>query len=133
MDDIVLKYITAIGTLVISWPAVLAIALIVFRDGIRDFIINLRKGKFGPVQFEAFERLVERGHSSLSTVEALNVEIAKSRIIELEMTQGLMPNPKFNSIIAKMKLLVEDLEKNVSPSELDDNSVKKKSARTKKT
>jgi hypothetical protein len=51
-----------------------------------EFLKHLRSAKFGPVQFEAFERFVERGETTLSTIEKIDIEIAKSRIIELEVS-----------------------------------------------
>jgi hypothetical protein len=65
----------------------------------------------GPLEFEALERLVERGRSSLSTVEQLNIEIARSRIIELEATQRLMPQAEFKESIVRLKELVEELDR----------------------
>jgi hypothetical protein len=87
------EYIRSIGGLIFSWPAVMLIAVVLLRRQIApaarsllDFLAQIRKGKFGPVQFENFERLVARSESSISVVENINVEIAKSRVIELEVS-----------------------------------------------
>jgi hypothetical protein len=62
-----LDYIKTIGQLLLSWPAVALIGVFVLRrqlgpsaDRLGEFLGHLRKAKFGPVQFEAFERFVER-------------------------------------------------------------------------
>jgi hypothetical protein len=109
--QIVLEYIEVIGGLFLSWPIVILIGLLIFRVELGKFVAHLRSGKVGPLEFQAFERLVERGHSSLSTVEQLNIEIARSRIVELEITQTLMPRPEFEKNIERLKGLIAELDR----------------------
>lgn len=54
--------------------------MIIFRVPLGELITHLRKWSVGFLKFEAFEGLVERGNSSLSMIEKLNIEIARSRI-----------------------------------------------------
>jgi hypothetical protein len=92
----IIDYIETIGGLLFSWPAIVLICIfvfIVFRhqmgpplNKVAGFFAQIRSGKLGPVEFERFDRLVTRGESSISTIEKINVEIAKSRIIELEVS-----------------------------------------------
>ena len=115
-----LDYIKTIGQLLLSWPAVALIAVFVLRnhlgpgaERLGEFFGHLRKAKFGPVQFEAFERLVEHGQTSLSTIEKINIEIAKSRIIELEVTSILLSEEQKRAVDSQ----VENLKKYIGQLE----------------
>jgi len=123
--DLFLKYVGTIGGLLISWPVVILVAIWLLREELGEFIINLRSGKIGPVQFRAFEKLVERGHSSLTTVEQLNIEIAKTRITELEITQQLMPNDEFERSVERMKELISELEASIPKTSVVDQKPKR--------
>jgi hypothetical protein len=90
MNDPLLEYLKVIGGLLLSWPVIILIIAVAFRKPLGELIGQLHKGKIGPLQFEAFDRLVERGNSSLSTTERLNIEIAESRITELEATSAVL-------------------------------------------
>ena len=116
----ILEYIKTIGQLLLSWPAIVLIGVFVLRhhlgpsaERLGEFLGHLRKAKFGPVQFEAFERFVERGQTALSTIERINIEIAKSRIIELEVSRILFTEEQIrevNSQIQNLKRYVSELE-----------------------
>jgi hypothetical protein len=109
-----IDYLSVIN--VIIWPAVVLIALIAFKQEIASFFGQLQRAKIGPVQFEAFDRFVARGQSSLSAIERLNIEIARSRITGLEasstlmeLTSVIMPGRAGGDTAAKIKSHVEAL------------------------
>jgi hypothetical protein len=87
------SYISAVGGLIVSWPVVVLVLLVIFRKPILGLSNSIQKGKVGPVEFERFEKLVERSEQSLSTIEKIHLEIAKSRVVELEVTMrvGIVP------------------------------------------
>jgi hypothetical protein len=116
-NAVFLDYIKTIGQLLLSWPAVALITIFVLRhhlgpsaEHLGELLGNLRKAKFGPVQFEAFERFVERGQTTLSTIEKINVEIAKSRIIELEVSRILFSEDQIREVNSQ----IDNLRKYIS-------------------
>jgi hypothetical protein len=115
-----LDYIKTIGGLLLSWPTIVLIGIFVLRrhlgpsaERLGEFLSNLRRAKVGPLQFETFEKFVERGESSLSTIEKINVEIAKSRIIELEVSSILFNEEQSKQValqIENLRKLINQLE-----------------------
>lgn len=83
---------TEILEVLISWPAAAIVAVLVFRKPLMRLVERLiesdsGKAKVGPVEIE-LGRIAEEGATALETLKRLNVLMAESRLLEMEITEG---------------------------------------------
>lgn len=86
------EWTKVVGGLLLSWPVTaLAIALIFRRPFLRllDRLTasDQAKAEIGPVKIE-LGKLAEQGQIALGTMHRLNLLMAESRLLELEITEG---------------------------------------------
>ena len=90
-----LEWIKAIGPLVCSWPTVLLFTLFILRNPLRELIKQftgpgVRKARIGPVEIEReLGELAEKGKQAIDKVSRLSELMAESRLLELEITEGM--------------------------------------------
>lgn len=90
-----LEWTKAIGALVFSWPVVLLVALVVFRKPLGKLIdqltgTDLKRAKIGPFEIEReLGNLAKEGKQAVETMNRLNVLMAESRLLELEITNSM--------------------------------------------
>jgi hypothetical protein len=98
MQDSALEWVKAIGSLLISWPAVGVIFLLVFRKPILlvlDRFIRSAEGAraiVGPMTLE-LGKLAEEGKQAVTRLNRITELGAESRLLELEIT-----DTKFGSV-----------------------------------
>jgi hypothetical protein len=66
-----------------SWPVAIVIVALLFRKHLSAFFVTVRKGKVGPVEFERFDRILEKSEAAVEDIERLQLLIAKARLAEL--------------------------------------------------
>ena len=77
---------------IISWPTSAIISVLVLRKPIRNLVERLinsesGKAKVGPVEIE-LGKLAEDGQQIVQSLNRLNLVMAESRLLELEITEG---------------------------------------------
>jgi hypothetical protein len=90
-----LEWIKVIGPTLISWPIVGLIVILLFRRPILKVIdqftnADIRRAKFGPVEIEReLTKIAEQGQQAVSNLNRLTELGAESRLLELEITEGM--------------------------------------------
>lgn len=107
------EWVRIIGSLVLSWPTFAVLFVLIFRAPIRSLIQRLTqstdsKAKFGPIEVE-LGKLAEQGHQAVQKLNRLNVLMAESRLLELEITES-----KFRGVFTpdqqqRMRSQIEEL------------------------
>ena len=105
--------------IVISWPMAVIIALLILREPIRRVIQRLvqsdsGKAKLGPVEIE-LGKIAEDGRQAVDQLHRLNVLMAETRLLELEITEGNFgpmfseeQREKMQQQINELRLLMND-------------------------
>jgi hypothetical protein len=113
----VLEWVKAIGSLVFSWPVMILLALVIFRKPLRKLIdqltgTDIKRAKVGPIEIEReLGNLAKEGKQAVETMNRLNILMAESRLLELEITDSM-----FGSIFSpaqrqRMKEQIDELRK----------------------
>jgi hypothetical protein len=116
-----LNWFNAIGTLACSWPTLLVIALFAFRRPLRELIRQftageLRKARIGPLELEReLGELAVQGRQAVGDVRRLSELMAESRLLELEITEGMFGNILSPEQRARMLDHIEELRKLTLP------------------
>jgi hypothetical protein len=136
----ILQWVNSIGPLLCSWPTVVLLALIVFRKPLSKLIQelineNVKRAKVGPVEIEReLGKLAEEGKQAVENMNQLNILMGKTRLFELEVTEGKF-GPVFspeqraqmqqhiNELRTLMQTIKEDEERKKKDSN-GDNEVK---------
>ena len=90
-----LNWVEIIGSLVFSWPVMITLALIVFRKPLYRLVeqmtgVDVKRAKFGPVEIEReLKSLAYEGRQAVDVMNQINVIMAESRLLELEITESL--------------------------------------------
>ncbi len=108
-----LEWVKVLGPLLFSWPvAALIIALIFHRPllGLLDRLTASDYGKaaVGPVKIE-LGKLAEQGKIAVGTLNRLNLLMAESRLLELEITEANFGRVFSGEQRARMKQHIEEL------------------------
>ena len=91
----VLEWVKAIGSLIFSWPVMILLALVVFRKPLHKLIdqmtgADVKRAKVGPVEIEReLSNLAKKGNKAVETMNRLNILMAESRLLELEITDSM--------------------------------------------
>lgn len=113
----VLEWVKAIGSLVFSWPLMILVALIIFRKPLRKLIDQLtgtdvKRAKVGPVEIEReLGNLAKEGKQAVETMNRLNILMAESRLLELEITDGMFGSIFSPAQSQRMKEQIDELRK----------------------
>ena len=97
----------------ISWPAATIVAVLVFRKPLMRLVERLiesdsGKARVGPVEIE-LGRIAEEGATAVETLRRLNVLMAESRLLELEITEGNFSTVFTPEQRSRMKEQIEEL------------------------
>ncbi len=90
-----LEWIKVIAPILISWPVVGLLALFILRKPFLKLIgqftnSDIRKAKIGPIEIEReLTKLAEQGQQAVSNLNRINLLMAESRLLELEITEGI--------------------------------------------
>lgn len=91
----VLEWVKAISSLIFSWPVMILFALVIFRKPLYKLIdqmtgTDVKRAKVGPVEIEReLSNLAKEGKLAVETMNQLNILMAESRLLELEITDGM--------------------------------------------
>lgn len=94
-----MEEIKEILTVLVSWPTAVIVAVLVFRSSIKMLIERLinsesGKAKVGPVEVE-LGKLAKEGKEAVNSLNRINVLMAESRLLELEITEANF-GPRFS-------------------------------------
>ena len=80
-------------SIIFSWPAATILIVFLFRKTISDLVERLikskeAKAKVGPLEIE-LGKIAEEGQHAVDRMKEINSIMAKSRVLELEITDGM--------------------------------------------
>lgn len=113
----IMEWVKTIGSLVCSWPAMILLALVIFRKPLRKLIDQLtgtdvKRAKIGPVEIEReLGNLAKEGKQAVETMNRLNILMAESRLLELEITDGMFGSVFSPAQRQQMKEQINELRK----------------------
>lgn len=115
MEATTLDWVRTLGSILVSWPVVALLLVLLFRRPILRLLDRLSSGEgnkaeIGPVKIE-LGRLARDGQVALSTFNQLSVNMAESRVLELEIFEtmaGGMLRPEQRD---RMKHQIADLRR----------------------
>jgi hypothetical protein len=123
----VVEWVQLVGSLVCSWPVMMLFALAIFRKPLYKLIdqmtgSDVKRAKVGPVEIEReLSNLAKEGKQAVDTMNRLNVLMAESRLLELEITAGMFGS-FFSSVQRQqMKEQIDELRKLTNEAAEDDN------------
>lgn len=91
--SLTLEWVKTIGNIVLSWPIVVLVLALVFKTPLMKLLERLStsevsRAKLGPVELE-LTRIAEKGQAAVDTLDRVNAVMAESRLLELEITEGM--------------------------------------------
>ncbi|MBK6431060.1 hypothetical protein [Candidatus Amarolinea dominans] len=113
----VMEWVKTIGSLLCSLPVMILLALVIFRKPLRKLIdqfagTDVKRAKIGPVEIEReLGNLAKEGKQAVETMNRLNVLMAESRLLELEITEGMFGSVFSPSQRQQMKEQINELRK----------------------
>ena len=113
----VFEWVKAIGPLICSWPIVILLALVIFRKPLHKLIdqftgADVKRAKVGFVEIEReFGNLAKEGKQAVETMNRLNILMAESRLLELEITDGMFGSIFSPSQRQRMQEQIDQLRK----------------------
>lgn len=99
---------------ILSWPMVCIIVIIILHKPIRKLIerlISSQEGeaKVGPIVIK-LGKLAEDGREAVDTLKSINTVMAESRLLELEITDGMFGDIFSDKQQTQMKKHIEELK-----------------------
>ncbi|MBC8228202.1 hypothetical protein H8E77_01480 [bacterium] len=91
----ILEWVNAIGSLNCFWPLIILLSIVIFRKPLYKLIEQLtgtdvKRAKIGPVEIEReLGNLAKEGKQAVEIMNQLNILMAESRLLELEITDGM--------------------------------------------
>jgi hypothetical protein len=110
----ILEWIKVVGPLIISWPMALLILIPVLRRPILHLVERFTsseggKAELGPIKIE-LGKLAQEGQQAVHKLNRINLLMAESRLLELEITERTF-GPMFTSEQRqRMKEHIEELK-----------------------
>lgn len=119
MSSEILEWIKAIGSLVLSWPVVILVIALIFRQrllSVFDRFIGSDEGSKFEVASVKIElgRLAREGKDAVNNLGRLTVLMAESRLLELEITAGTFGGVFSNEQRKRMNQHIEELQRLIS-------------------
>jgi hypothetical protein len=92
MESITLAWTKTIGSLLLSWPVITLIVALIFRKPLLRLLERFTSSdegtaEIGPIKIE-LGKLAREGHDAVSNLNRLNLLMAESRLLELEITEA---------------------------------------------
>ena len=113
----ILEWVKAIGSLIFSWPVMILLALIIFRKPLYKLVdqmtgTDVKRAKVGPVEIEReLSNLAKEGKQAVETMNRLNMLMAESRLLELEITDGMFGSMFSSAQRRRMQQQINELHK----------------------
>jgi len=116
MSSEILKWVNAIGSLLLSWPVVVFVIALIFRKrllSLFDRFIGSDEGSKIEVASVKIElgRLAREGKDAVTNLNRLTVLMAESRLLELEITAGTFGGKFSNEQRERMNQQIEELRR----------------------
>lgn len=113
MNQTILEWVRVLGPLLLSWPVVGLAIVFIFRDPLlrifeRFYTSNASKAEIGPIKIE-LGKLAREGHDAIANLNRLNILMAESRLLELEITVGMFGSHFTDDQQKRMKDQIEEL------------------------
>lgn len=83
-----LEWFKTIGGFVFSWPVAVLVGVLLFRWQLMKLLSAISKAKIGPVELE-LNQIAEDGRAAVNTLDSVSRVMAESRLLELEITEGI--------------------------------------------
>jgi hypothetical protein len=92
MDSTILQWTKTIGSLLLSWPMATLLIALIFRKPLLRLLERLTssdegKAEIGPIKIE-LGKLAREGQDAVNNLTRLNILMAESRLLELEITEA---------------------------------------------
>lgn len=123
-----LAWFQAVTSLVVSWPIVVLFIVMVFRQRLLRLFDRLLSGEQGRVEVAGIKlelgKLVREGQSAVHSLHRLNILMAKSRLLELEITKAFSPvftdeqNARMTHQIAELERSIDQAERALTQSDV---------------
>lgn len=88
-----LEWLKVIGPLLISWPVVGLVIALIFRRPLLSVIDRLIRSDKGAIEVASVRvelgRLASEGQDAVNDLHRINVVLAESRLLELQITEGM--------------------------------------------
>jgi hypothetical protein len=119
MGATTLEWIKVLGALLISWPVVTLIIALIFRRPLLRLFERFTssdegKAEIGPVKIE-LGRLAREGQDAVNNLNRLNVLMAESRLLELEITEASFGPVFSEEQREKMRQQIDELRRLTTP------------------
>jgi hypothetical protein len=121
MGSSVLEWLKIIGPLVLSWPVAAVIIVLIFRKPLLRLLERLTssdegKAEIGPVKIE-LGKLVREGQVAVNKFNQINILMAESRLLELEITETTFGGVFSNDQRERMQEQIAELRRLTAPNE----------------
>lgn len=113
----ILEWMNALGSLNCFWPLMVLLSLIIFRKPLYKLIEQLtgadvKRAKVGPVEIEReLGNLAKEGKQAVEIMNRLNILMAESRLLELEITDGMFGSIFSSEQRQQMQKQIDELRK----------------------
>lgn len=113
MNQTIFEWVRVLGPLLLSWPVVGLVIAFIFRNPLLLFFERFStsdesKAEIGPIKIE-LRNLAREGHDAIASLNRLNILMAETRLLELEITEGMFGSVFTDDQRARMKGQIEEL------------------------
>ena len=121
MGSSFLDWLKVIGPVLLSWPVAAVMIVLIFRRSLLCLLERFTssdegKAEFGPVKIE-LGRLAREGQVAVDKLNRINVLMAESRLLELEITETTFGGVFSSDQRESMKRQIAELRRLTSPNE----------------
>ena len=118
MDSSALVWTKTLGSLLLSWPLAALIIALIFHRPLRGLLERLTtsdegRAEIGPIKIE-LGKLAREGQDAIHNLSRLNILMAESRLLELEITEAAFGSVFSDEQHSRMKQHIEELRRIVS-------------------
>jgi hypothetical protein len=127
MQSASLEWTKTIGSFLLSWPVIILMIALIFRKPLLRLLERFTssdegRAEIGPIKIE-LGKLVREGQDAVNNLNRLNVLMAESRLLELEITEGTFGPMFSDEQHARMKQQIDELRQlTASEQALDKNA-----------
>jgi hypothetical protein len=121
MGTSILEWIKSIGPLVLSWPVAALVIVLIFRKPLLRLLERLTssdegKAEIGPIKIE-LGKLAREGQVAVNKLNRVNILMAESRLLELEITETTFGGVFSDDQRERMQQHIAELRRLTSPRE----------------
>ena len=121
----ILEWVKAIGSLLISWPVVVLIMALLFRKQLLLLVERFRESDEGKIELGSVKielgKLAREGHDAVNNLNRINVLMAESRLLELEITENNFGGRFTAEQRERMKQHIAELKRLIASAQVGDD------------